>query len=87
MKRKIKWRTLKFIPIGGDDSQVITIKSKGFMKLWDRYRDGCSVPGYSTWDMKGMCDRYGWNNLTSRWQTTCWIGSRAAARTTCASFS
>ena len=39
MKRKMNWRNLKFLPAGGDESQAITRKDKGFMHLCELLRD------------------------------------------------
>jgi hypothetical protein len=38
MKHKMSWRSLKFIPVGGDESQAITRKHKGFMHLCELFR-------------------------------------------------
>ena len=40
MKRKMSWRSLKFIPTGGDESQAICRKDKGFMHLCEQFRYG-----------------------------------------------
>jgi len=66
MKRKISWRILKFIPVGGDESQAITTKQKGFMHLCEQYGDG-ELRGYTIHDTKGMFAKYGYNNLNIDW--------------------
>ena len=64
MKRKISWRSLKFIPIGGGGSQAITRKRKGFMHLCELYR---STPEKFVWytvsDVHGIFAKYGYNNV------------------------
>lgn len=58
MKRKVKWRWLKFIPIGGDESQAITLKDKGFMHLCERFRDHGDTAGYGIHDTKDWFKKY-----------------------------
>jgi hypothetical protein len=68
MKRKMSWRSLKFIPAGGDESQAITRKDKGFMhlcELWRYYPE--RFRGYSIHDTKGMFQKYGPNNVDVSW--------------------
>ncbi len=68
MKRKMSWRSLKYVPIGGDDSQAITRKDKGFMHLCEQYRyDPGKLTGYSIQDTKGMFAKYGYNNVDVSW--------------------
>ena len=68
MQRKMSWRSLKFIPEGGDESQAITRKSKGFMHLCEIYRyHPEKFSGYTIHDTKGMFVRYGPNNVDVRW--------------------
>lgn len=68
MKRKMSWRSLKFIPTGGDESQAITRKDKGFMHLCELYRYYPEqFSGYTVHDTKGMFARYGYNNVDIRW--------------------
>lgn len=68
MKRKISWRSLKFIPAGGDESQAITRKNKGFMYLCELYRYHPErFSGYSIHDTKGMFAKYGYNNVDEKW--------------------
>jgi hypothetical protein len=67
MKRKISWRTLKFIPVGGDESQAITFKSKGFMHVCEQFRYGDKFSDYTIWDTKGMFTKHGNNNVDIDW--------------------
>jgi len=68
MKRKMSWRSLRFIPAGGDESQAITRKHKGFMHLCKAYRyDIEHFSGYSVDDTKGMFEKYGYNNVDVSW--------------------
>jgi hypothetical protein len=68
MKRKMSWRSLKFIPEGGDESQAITRKDKGFMHLCDLYRNHIhNFRGYGLDDTKGMFKKYGYNNVDINW--------------------
>jgi hypothetical protein len=54
MRQKIKWRTLKFIPDGGDESQAICFRDEGFMSLCERLREGQSIGDYKIRDTKGI---------------------------------
>ena len=67
MKRKINWRTLKFIPVGGDESQAICFKDEGFMHLCSKRRDANGWDGYAIHDTKGMYAKYGNNNIDIDW--------------------
>lgn len=68
MKRKMSWRSLKFVPIGGDDTQAITRKRKGFMHLCELCRyEPEKFTGYTVHDTKGMFAKYGPNNVDVSW--------------------
>lgn len=68
MKRKMSWRSLKFLPTGGDESQAITRKQKGFMHLCEVYRyHPEKFRGYSIHDTKGMFKKYGYSNVDVSW--------------------
>ena len=54
-KRKMSWRSLKFISTGGEESHAITRKDKGFMHLCEVYRyQPEQIAGYTVHDTKGM---------------------------------
>ena len=62
-RRKTSWRSLKFIPVGGDASHVVTRKDKGFMHLCGLYH--CRPEkffGYALHDSKGKFAKCGHNN-------------------------
>jgi hypothetical protein len=63
----MNWRSLKFIPVGGDESQAITRKDTGFMSLCEQCRYGSSFPDYTIHDTKGMFAKYGHNNVDVSW--------------------
>src|SRR4051812_25297528 len=68
MKRKMSWRSLKFIPSGGDESQAITRKDKGFMHLCELYRyHPEKFTGWALHDTKGLFAKYGYNNVDVTW--------------------
>ncbi|MFT3785515.1 MAG: hypothetical protein QM770_05045 [Tepidisphaeraceae bacterium] len=67
MKRKMSWRSLKFIPLGGDESQAIRRGQPGFMHLCEKYRYGSAFSGFTIHDTKGMFERYGHNNVDVSW--------------------
>jgi hypothetical protein len=68
MMRKISWRSLKFIPEGGDESQAITRRDKGFMHLCELWRyEPTKLSGYQISDIHGMFAKYGYNNVTESW--------------------
>lgn len=68
MNRKMSWRSLKFIPTGGDESQAIIRKDKGFMHLCEVYRYHIErFSGYTIHDTKGMFAKYGRNNVDVSW--------------------
>ena len=74
MKRKMSWRSLKFVPTGGEESQAITRKEQGFMYLCELYRYHMErFSGYSVHDTKGMFVKYGHNNVD-----ICWADFRQA---------
>lgn len=68
MKRKMSWRSLKFIPFGGDETQAITRKDKRFMHLCElcRYYPE-RFTGWAIHDTKGMFAKYGPNNVDVSW--------------------
>jgi hypothetical protein len=63
----MSWRSLKFIPVGGDETQAITRRDPGFMSLCEEYRYGSSFPDYTIHDTKGMFAKYGYNNVDVSW--------------------
>ena len=64
----MSWRSLKFVPVGGDDSQAITRKDKGFMHLCEVYRyEPEKFSGYRVHDIHGMFDKHGHNNVDVSW--------------------
>lgn len=68
MKRTMSWRSLKFIPDGGDESHAITQKDEGFMHLCEVFRYHPErFTGYAIHDTKGMFAKYGHNNVDVRW--------------------
>jgi hypothetical protein len=66
-KRKVSWRTLKFIPAGGDPSQAVCPKNKGWMHLCRAFRDMDGFSGYSIHDTRGVLEKLGFNNVNIDW--------------------